>query len=113
MLAPVPDDDVVWVGACTDIHDQKLAEHETLLVREAAVRALGLALEAIDQETKGHTDRVTTLAIQLWKVAGLHDETLHTLRLGAYLHDIGKIAVSDAILLKPGLLTTEERLEMQ
>ena len=113
VLAPLPDDDVVWIGACTDIHDQKLAEHETLVVREAAVRALGLALEARDHETKGHTDRVTTLAIQLGKVAGLHDETLHILRLGAYLHDIGKIAVPDAILLKPGLLTHEERLEMQ
>ncbi|MFC4456370.1 HD domain-containing phosphohydrolase [Deinococcus sonorensis] len=111
--APQPDHDVVWTGACTDIHDQKLAEHEVLAAREAAVRALGLALEARDQETKGHTDRVTALALRLAQATGLQRDDCDTLRLGAYLHDIGKITVPDHILLKPGRLTPDERLEMQ
>jgi PAS domain S-box-containing protein len=108
-----PDDEVVWTGACTDIHDQRLAESEARQAREAAVRALGLMLEARDHETKGHTDRVTALALQLGRAAGLHPAELDDLRLGSYLHDVGKIAVPDAVLLKPGALTPDERLEMQ
>jgi len=111
--APRPDDDVVWTGACTDIHDQKVAEQEARSAREAAVRALGLMLEVRDQETKGHTDRVTNLALRLGEAAHVPPQTLEALRLGAYLHDIGKIMVPDAILLKPGALTTEERQVMQ
>jgi diguanylate cyclase (GGDEF)-like protein/PAS domain S-box-containing protein len=108
-----PDSDVAWSGACTDIHDQKVAEQEAQLTREQAVRALGLTLEARDAGNQGHTDRVTALAVRLGQTAGLDTETLETLRLGAYLHDIGKIAISDAILNKPGALTAGEHLEMQ
>jgi len=111
--APRPDADVVWTGACTDIHDQKQAEQDAQSAREAAVRALGLMLEAKDHETKGHTDRVTALALRLGAAAGLLPATLESLQLGAYLHDVGKITVPDAILLKPGRLTPEERLTMQ
>ncbi|XLE16701.1 diguanylate cyclase (plasmid) [Deinococcus altitudinis] len=113
MPVALPDTDVVWAGACTDIHDQKQAEQESQAARGAAVRALGLALEARDHETKGHTDRVTDLAMRLGAAVGLNQDRLETLRLGAYLHDIGKLTVPDAILLKPGLLTPEERLTMQ
>jgi len=111
--APHPDADVVWTGACTDIHDQKLAEQEAHSAREAAVRALGLMLEVKDHETKGHTDRVTDLALRLGVAAGLPPHTLEALRLGAYLHDVGKITVPDSILLKPGSLTPEEWQTMQ
>lgn len=111
--APHPDADVVWTGACTDIHDQKLAEQEAHAAREAAVRALRLMLEVKDQETKGHTDRVTDLALRLGAAAGLPPQALEALRLGAYLHDVGKITVPDSILLKPGSLTPEERQTMQ
>jgi len=111
--APRPDADFVWTGACTDIHDQKLAEQEAHSAREAAVRALGLMLEVKDHETKGHTDRVTDLALRLGAAVGLPPHALEALRLGAYLHDVGKITVPDSILLKPGLLTPEEWQIMQ
>jgi len=111
--APQPDTDVVWTGACTDIHDQKVAEQEAHSAREAAVRALGLMLEVKDHETKGHTDRVTDLALRLGAAAGLPPYALEALRLGAYLHDVGKITVPDSILLKPGSLTPEEWRTMQ
>jgi diguanylate cyclase (GGDEF)-like protein/PAS domain S-box-containing protein/putative nucleotidyltransferase with HDIG domain len=110
---PHLDADVVWTGTCTDIHDQKLAEREADIARQSAVRALGLALETRDHETKGHTDRVTRLALRLGAQAGLNPADLDTLRIGAYLHDIGKMSVPDAILLKPGPLTPAERLTMQ
>lgn len=89
------------------------AEQQAREAREAALRALGLALEARDRETQGHTDRVTALALRLGKQLGWSDERLDALRWGAYLHDIGKIAVPDSILLKRGPLIPEERSEMQ
>lgn len=104
---------VAWVGTCTDIEAQKRAEQDTLATREAALRALGLALEVRDRETSDHTERVTTLAVQLGTALGLQPEALGHLRLGASLHDLGKVAVPGRILHKPGTLTGEERREMQ
>ncbi|THF88930.1 HD domain-containing protein [Deinococcus sp. KSM4-11] len=78
-------------------------------MREAALRAVGRVLEGRDGETYGHTDRVTALALQLGEVLHLTDDERQHLRWGAYLHDIGKVTVPDAILLKPGALTPEER----
>ena len=88
-------------------------ERATLLAelrtsREEALKALGLALEYRDLESAGHTERVTALALRLGERIGLPPEDLLALRLGAYLHDIGKLAIPDAILLKPGPLTPEE-----
>lgn len=103
---------IAWVGTCTDIDDQKQAELAAQAAQDAAVRALGLALETRDRETQGHTDRVTALALRLGTALGLRPAELNTLRLGAYLHDVGKLAVPDAILLKPGPLTDGERLEV-
>ncbi|GGL04259.1 phosphohydrolase [Deinococcus radiotolerans] len=89
------------------------AEQQAREAREAALRALGLALETRDRETQGHTDRVTALAERVARRLNWPEERLHTLRWGAYLHDIGKIAVPDSILLKRGTLDDAERLEMQ
>lgn len=81
--------------------------------REATLRTLGLALEYRDFETKGHTDRVVDLCERFALRLGLHEEDRTFLRWGAYLHDVGKIGIPDAILLKPGKLTPEERLKIQ
>ncbi|MDX2007716.1 MAG: HD domain-containing phosphohydrolase [Meiothermus sp.] len=70
---------------------------------EGWVRALDLR----DQETQGHTERVTGLTLELAETLGLEDSEQH-LRRGALLHDVGKIGVPDAILLKPGALTEDE-----
>jgi HD-GYP domain-containing protein (c-di-GMP phosphodiesterase class II) len=75
---------------------------------EGSLRAIGVALEARDLETAGHTDRVAALALQVGGQLGLGATGLRHLRWGAYLHDIGKLAVPDSILLKPGSLTREE-----
>ena len=81
---------------------------EILSTRAGSFRALGLALEMRDFETKGHTDRVVALCLQLGEAVGLTPVQLQHLEWGALLHDIGKIAVPDRILLKPGKLTPAE-----
>ncbi len=76
--------------------------------REDALRVVGLTLEYRDYETKGHTDRVTDLARRLGDAVGLDQTQREHLLWGSYLHDTGKIAIPDQILLKPGKLTDEE-----
>ena len=66
------------------------------------------ALELRDKETKGHSERVIELTIQLAAEMGIHGETLTNIRRGALLHDIGKMGIPDAILLKKGRLGEEE-----
>jgi diguanylate cyclase (GGDEF)-like protein/putative nucleotidyltransferase with HDIG domain len=72
------------------------------------VRALALLVEARDQSTGHHGDDVACLATELAQSLGLSDADVYVLRLAAWLHDIGKVAVPDAVLLKPARLTTEE-----
>lgn len=67
------------------------------------------ALELRDEETEGHTLRVTKLAVALGERLGIRGDPLENIRRGAILHDIGKMAVSDSILRKPGSLSVEER----
>jgi putative two-component system response regulator len=76
---------------------------------EGWVRALDLR----DRETEGHTQRVTTLAMKLASALAVPGEQHIHIRRGALLHDIGKLAVSDAILLKPGPLDARERRIME
>jgi len=74
----------------------------------ATLRALAAALEARDVETKGHSERVVAYCLRLGQQLGLNDRELITLEHGALLHDIGKIGVPDAILLKRSALTEDE-----
>ena len=76
--------------------------------REDTLRSLGIVLEHRDFETQGHTDRVVNLSKNFAKQLQLSAEETNDLVLGAYLHDIGKLAIPDRILLKPGKLTDEE-----
>jgi len=70
--------------------------------------SLNMILEAKHPYTKGHTQRVVELCIRIGRELGLSSAELQDLREGAMLHDIGKLAISDAILNKPGPLTDEE-----
>lgn len=85
-------------------------EHEHVL---ASMSALITALEARDEYTKGHTARVSRVAMRLGRAMGLDEKELRDLEIGANLHDIGKIGVRDAVLLKPGRLTPEEYANIQ
>jgi putative nucleotidyltransferase with HDIG domain len=74
----------------------------------AAVQALANAIEARDQYTRGHTERVCRLSEILAEELEWGEELLGDLRMGGLLHDIGKIGVPDSILNKPGPLSDEE-----
>lgn len=75
---------------------------------EAAFMTLALTIEARDPLTKGHCERLASHAVRLGQAIGLGDDDLEALHRGGYLHDVGKVGVPDAVLLKPGPLTAEE-----
>ncbi len=83
------------------------------LARTGALHAVGLALEARDFETRGHTERVVELSRRFAQTLGLDEQQTEALLEGAYLHDIGKLSIPDQVLLNPGALTPEERRLMQ
>ncbi len=75
---------------------------------EQVIFSLARAVEAKDNYTEGHCERLSILAQHLGTELQLADEDLIVLKRGGILHDIGKIAIDDSILLKPGPLTAEE-----
>lgn len=75
---------------------------------KSVVLSLARSIEAKHCLTDGHSDRLAEYALQLGENLGLGEEDLEELRLGCLLHDIGKVAVPDSILLKPGRLNTQE-----
>jgi response regulator RpfG family c-di-GMP phosphodiesterase len=77
------------------------------------LEALGEAIDLRDSETAGHSRRVSLYSIKILTGIGGTEEQLRSVAMGAWLHDIGKLAIPDAILLKPGPLTSEERRAMQ
>jgi putative nucleotidyltransferase with HDIG domain len=84
------------------------AQAETRSAYVGAIRALALALDARDPYTAGHSERVSAISVAVGRQMGLDEEDLDVLRLGALLHDIGKIGISDNVLRKPDGLTHEE-----
>jgi putative nucleotidyltransferase with HDIG domain len=66
------------------------------------------ALELRDKETEGHTLRVTQMTVEIARKLGIDGEQLVQIQRGSLLHDIGKMGISDQILLKPGKLTDDE-----
>jgi HD-GYP domain-containing protein (c-di-GMP phosphodiesterase class II) len=84
------------------------AEAETRSAYVGAIRALALALDARDPYTAGHSERVSALSVAVGRQMRISEDQLEVLRLGALLHDIGKIGINDAVLRKPGPLTPEE-----
>lgn len=72
------------------------------------LEALGDALDLKDAETEGHSRRVTAYTIAIAKKMGLQNEEIRVIARGAFLHDIGKMAIPDSILRKPGKLTPEQ-----
>ena len=110
-------------AAARDITLQKEAEAAVMRRSDALAGTLGtpaseaqlemlhrlaLAAECRDDDTYQHTERVGQTSAQLARVLGLGEHTAQLIRSAAPLHDIGKLAISDAILLKPGKLTPEE-----
>jgi putative nucleotidyltransferase with HDIG domain len=102
---------------------ERLVEARTEMLRRAiadlersydiTLEALGNALDLKDAETEGHSKRVTAYSIVLARAMGLNAAEVKIIARGAFLHDIGKMAIPDAILSKPGKLTPEEQAVMR
>jgi putative two-component system response regulator len=80
---------------------------------ELVLFALARCIEGKDPNTEGHCERLSGYSVRLGKEIGLAEEQLVALRRAGIVHDIGKVAVPETILLKPGRLTPEEFLVMQ
>jgi HD-GYP domain-containing protein (c-di-GMP phosphodiesterase class II) len=92
----------------TSVQDTGLTLEKMLETYDATLESWSHALELRERETGGHGQRVVSLTIKLAQLMGVKEEDLPNIRRGALLHDIGKMAVPDSILLKPGPLTPEE-----
>jgi diguanylate cyclase (GGDEF)-like protein/putative nucleotidyltransferase with HDIG domain len=77
------------------------------------IKALALAIEAKEQSTQGHLERLSAYSMELGRVLSLSDEEMEALGAAVLLHDIGKLAVPEQIINKPGRLTPEEFEKMK
>jgi putative nucleotidyltransferase with HDIG domain len=101
------------VDGLTDTFNQMMAavsaaDAQTELAYVGAIKALAAALDTRDPYTAGHSERVSTLSVLVGRQLRLGEDELEVLRLGALLHDIGKIGIRDNVLTKAGALTREE-----
>ncbi len=99
------------VSARTEMLRQALADLERSY--DITLEALGDALDLKDAETEGHSKRVTAFTIAIARAMGLPQDRVRVIARGAFLHDVGKMAIPDAILRKPGRLSPEEQAIMQ
>lgn len=99
------------VTARTEMLNSAIADLERSY--DITLEALGDALDLKDTETEGHSRRVTAYTIALARAMQLPPQDIRTIARGAFLHDVGKMAIPDAILLKPGRLTADEQDTMR
>src|SRR5436190_3033033 len=97
----------------TRLEDQKKHMEEMAGLHLRTIEALALAIDAKDHSTHEHLSRVRTYAIEVAQELGLQGAELEALRAAALLHDIGKLAVPEHIISKPGKLTPEEFEKMK
>lgn len=98
----------------TTLHEQtERHAAELALAYDTTLEGWARALELRDEITEGHTRRVTELTLRLARAMGLSEAELIHIRRGALLHDIGKMGISDSILLKPGPLSAREEMTMR
>lgn len=107
---------LVWVvihSMESNIMRIKQAEAELLKTYDLTLEGLARVLEFRDSETEGHSRRVVDLSVRLASVMGCSHDEIEQIERGALLHDIGKLAIPDHILAKPGPLTHEEKKIME
>lgn len=111
-LLPYNDEDIVFLNTLCD--GTTVALENALLYEKKlkyflnTIMALVFAIEAKDKYTKGHCENVGRYAAMVAQSLGLSPQEIENIKIGGYLHDIGKIGIDERILLKPGRLTPEE-----
>jgi|GEM_PF-2174283 len=102
--------------AIEDAHlfrDLQRSNLELSLAYDRTIEGWARALDLRDEETEGHSQRVTEMTLRLVRALGFSEEQIVHVRRGALLHDIGKMGIPDRILLKPGKLSSDEWAVMQ
>ena len=100
-------------GQIEDVTDARRTSRELEQAKFEMLARLAAAAELHDDETGQHPRRVGDLSVAIAQRIGLHDAEVELLRLAAPLHDLGKIAIADDVLRKPGKLTVEEFEQMK
>jgi putative nucleotidyltransferase with HDIG domain len=113
LISAFADQAAVAIHSARLFEDLQDSHRELQKAYQATLEGWVRALDLRDKETEGHTQRVTILTHRLARSMGVSDELLIHITRGALLHDIGKMAIPDGILLKPGQLTDEERKVIQ
>ncbi len=98
----------IAVENATLFRELQRTNFELTLAYNTTIEGWSRALDLRDRDTEGHTRRVTEMALKLARRLGVSESELINVQRGAILHDIGKMAIPDSILLKPGPLSAEE-----
>ena len=96
--------------AATSIREARESLHQAYV---EFVGSLASALDARDRYTAGHSRRVSEYSCAIGQAMAVSDEELNQIRMGALLHDIGKIGIADSVLQKPGALSHQERMLLE
>jgi putative nucleotidyltransferase with HDIG domain len=113
LISAFADQAAVAIDNAQLFEDLQESNRELQEAYQATLEGWVSALDMRDKETEGHTQRVTILTERLARQMGVSGDALVHITRGALLHDIGKMAIPDGILLKPGQLTEDERALMQ
>jgi putative nucleotidyltransferase with HDIG domain len=112
-LAALAGQTAIAIDNATLLENLNRSNSELTLAYDATIEGWSRALDLRDEETEGHTQRVTAMTVKLARFMGLSEVELVQVRWGALLHDIGKMGIPDYILRKSGPLTEEEVEEMK
>ena len=99
----------IAIGNAQLFREVERSNADLRLAYDATIAGWSRALDLRDHDTEGHTQRVADMTVRLARAFGLGEQAIVQIRRGALLHDMGKLGVPDAILLKPGRLTKAER----
>jgi putative nucleotidyltransferase with HDIG domain len=113
LISGFADQAAVAIDSARLFEDLQESHRELEKAYQATLEGWVRALDLRDKETEGHTQRVTILTQRLARSMGVEGDALIHITRGALLHDIGKMAIPDGILLKPGQLTDDERTLIQ
>ncbi len=103
----------IAIDSINSFNEIQISNSKLILAYDATIEGWSRAMDLRDEETEGHTQRVTELTIQLARAVGVGNEGIVHIRRGALLHDMGKLGIPDRILLKPDKLTEEEWVIMR